>query len=285
MKSAASLDRYRAKRNFDRTPEPEGEEVPAGQRLIIQHHFATRDHYDLRLEIGGVLASWAVTRGPSANPRDRRLAVRTEDHPLDYADFEGLIPKGEYGGGTVILWEYATYSPANGDPDRSFRKGEIKFVAHGERMRGGWVLVRMNTKEKRENWLLIKERDDFAEDDDSLTRRFTKSISSDRSRKQIERRESSGPESVSGPRGFPNSFHRNSVQLPSRHRGRRLDLRAQIRWLSPGARYGRRRARNSIRALVSTGRKNSPRSRWTRAGSAAKARCSTARPSCSTKRA
>jgi bifunctional non-homologous end joining protein LigD len=115
--------------------------------------------------------------------------VRTEDHPLDYADFEGLIPQGEYGGGTVILWEYATYSPANGDPAEAVAKGEIKFVAHGERMKGRWVLVRMHTKEKRENWLLIKERDEFAEADDSLTARFLNSVKTDRTRLQIEKRE------------------------------------------------------------------------------------------------
>ncbi len=183
----AALTDYRAKRDFKKTPEPEGAAVEPGHRLIVQHHFATRDHYDLRLEIDGVLVSWAVTRGPSANPRDRRLAVRTEDHPLDYATFEGLIPKGQYGGGTVILWEYATFSPINGDPAEAVRKGEIKFIAHGERMRGGWVLVRMHTKEKRENWLLIKERDEFAEDDDSLTARFPKSVSTLRTRGQIEK--------------------------------------------------------------------------------------------------
>jgi bifunctional non-homologous end joining protein LigD len=183
----APLDTYRAKRNFERTPEPQGGAEASGDRLVIQHHLARRDHYDLRLEINGVLASWAVTRGPSANPRDRRLAVRTEDHPLDYGSFEGLIPRGEYGGGTVILWEYTTYSPVNGDPAEAVKKGEIKFFAHGERMRGGWVLVRMHTKEKRENWLLIKERDEFAEDDDSLTSRFPKSVKTSRSQRQIEK--------------------------------------------------------------------------------------------------
>ena len=186
--SRGSLATYRAKRDFARTPEPSGGALPAGRRLIIQHHFATRDHYDLRLEADGVLKSWAVTRGPSANPHDRRLAVRTEDHPLDYATFEGLIPKGQYGGGTVILWEYTTYTPLNGDPGAAIDKGEIKFQAHGARMRGRWVLVRMKPRpgEKRENWLLIKERDEFAEDDDGLTTRFPDSVSSARSRREIE---------------------------------------------------------------------------------------------------
>jgi bifunctional non-homologous end joining protein LigD len=184
---AGALATYRAKRDFRVTPEPKGGKVAPGHRLIVQHHFARRDHYDLRLEMNGVLVSWAVTRGPSANPHDKRLAVRTEDHPLDYATFEGLIPQGEYGGGTVILWEYATYSPANGDPAQAVAKGEIKFVAHGERMRGRWVLVRMHTKEKRENWLLIKERDEFAEDDDSLVARFPDSVSTKRTRGDIEK--------------------------------------------------------------------------------------------------
>jgi bifunctional non-homologous end joining protein LigD len=174
--SADPLKVYRAKRNFKITSEPSGGEVAPGRRLVVQHHFATRDHYDLRLEIDGVLASWAVTRGPSANPRDKRLAVRTEDHPLSYGAFEGEIPKGQYGGGQVILWEYATYSPLNGDPAAALAKGELKFEGHGERMRGGWVLVRMKSKEKHENWLLIKERDRFAEDDDSLTARFPGSV-------------------------------------------------------------------------------------------------------------
>jgi bifunctional non-homologous end joining protein LigD len=173
---ADALKPYRAKRNFTVTPEPAGGKAEPGRRLVVQHHLARRDHYDLRLEIDGVLASWAVTRGPSANPRDKRLAVRTEDHPLSYGGFEGEIPKGEYGGGQVILWESATYSPLNGEPAQALAKGEIKFEAQGQRMRGGWVLVRMKSKEKRENWLLIKERDAFAEDDDSLTSRFPGSV-------------------------------------------------------------------------------------------------------------
>ncbi|MBV8663868.1 MAG: hypothetical protein JO107_12260, partial [Hyphomicrobiales bacterium] len=179
---------YRAKRDFSRTSEPEGgASASAGHLLIVQHHFARREHYDLRLQIGDVLASWAVTRGPSANPRDRRLAVRVEDHPLDYAKFEGTIPKGEYGGGSVILWESATYTPMNGDPATARDKGEIKFLAHGERMRGGWTLVRMATGETPEKWLLIKERDEFAESDDGLAGRFTDSVASHRNRAEIER--------------------------------------------------------------------------------------------------
>lgn len=183
-----ALAEYNAKRNFGVTSEPEGiRAVEVGRRLVIQHHYATRDHYDLRLEVDGVLKSWAVTRGPSANPRDKRLAVRTEDHPVSYATFEGLIPKKQYGGGTVILWEYATFSPLNGDPAEAIANGEIKFIAEGTRMRGRWVLVRMNIEKGRENWLLIKEKGDaFVEDDESLTARFPTSISSGRTREEIE---------------------------------------------------------------------------------------------------
>ena len=184
MARADPLKTYRDKRRFDVTSEPSGGGEPAGARLVVQHHLARRDHYDLRLEIDGVLASWAVTRGPSARPRDKRLAVRTEDHPLSYGAFEGEIPKGEYGGGRVILWEYATYSPLNGDPAQALAKGDIKFEAHGTRMRGGWALVRMKGEEKRENWLLIKERDAFAEADDSLTARFPDSVNADAPRRR-----------------------------------------------------------------------------------------------------
>src|SRR5690606_30642020 len=122
-------------------------------------HAATRLHFDFRLESHGVLLSWAVPNGPSLDPKDKRLAVRTEDHPLDYGDFEGTIPKGEYGGGTVMLWDEGTWEPV-GDPDEAIAKGDFKFILHGERLRGKWVLVRMRRKpgekSKHENWLLIK---------------------------------------------------------------------------------------------------------------------------------
>lgn len=189
-KGGDALAAYRAKRDFAATPEPQGG-VSRGRaprpRLVVQRHFARREHFDLRLEMDGVLKSWAVTRGPSANPAERRLAVRTEDHPLDYGDFEGLIPKGEYGGGTVMLWEDTTYAPTNGDPLAALEKGEIKFRAHGERMRGGYVLVRMKSRDAHENWLLIKERDEFAETDGSLADRYTTSVATGRTREEIER--------------------------------------------------------------------------------------------------
>jgi bifunctional non-homologous end joining protein LigD len=187
-KDESALAAYRAKRDFSVTPEPQGGASRGrAQRLVVQRHFARREHFDLRLEMDGVLKSWAVTRGPSANPADRRLAVRTEDHPLDYGDFEGLIPKGEYGGGTVMLWEDTTYAPTNGDPLAALDKGEVKFRVNGERMQGGYVLVRMKTRDKHENWLLIKERDEFADPDEDLTERFATSVATGRTREEIER--------------------------------------------------------------------------------------------------
>ena len=126
---------------------------------LIQKHDATRLHYDFRLELDGVLLSWAVTKGPSLNPADKRLAVRTEDHPLSYGTFEGTIPQGEYGGGTVMMWDEGTWEP-KGDPRAGLEKGHLSFVLHGERLKGGWGLIRMRGDGKRENWLLVKENDD-----------------------------------------------------------------------------------------------------------------------------
>ncbi len=163
---------YRAKRDFALTAEPSGEGpvAPAARRrFVIQKHAATRLHYDLRLELDGVFKSWAVTRGPSLDPHDKRLAVEVEDHPLDYGDFEGTIPKGQYGGGTVMLWDRGTWAPDNGDPARALGDGELKFRLAGDKLAGGWVLVRLKTDRtggKRTNWLLIKHRDEAARDGD-----------------------------------------------------------------------------------------------------------------------
>src|SRR5687768_17972998 len=142
------LSRYRAKRDFERTAEPSGRKQSARDsgelRFVVQKHAARRLHYDLRLELDGTFRSWAVTKGPSLDPAERRLAVEVEDHPLDYGDFEGTIPKGEYGGGTVQLWDRGYWQPI-GDlsAEAQLRKGELKFVLAGERLKGSWVLVRM----------------------------------------------------------------------------------------------------------------------------------------------
>jgi bifunctional non-homologous end joining protein LigD len=168
-----TLDSYRARRDFTKTAEPSGAAriKPAEHsRFVIQKHAASRLHYDLRLEVDGVFKSWAVTKGPSLNPSDKRLAVEVEDHPLDYGDFEGTIPKGEYGGGTVMLWDRGFWAPEdNADPDKALREGELKFILAGDKLRGGWVLVRMRhdrERGKRTNWLLIKQRDGYEQVDD-----------------------------------------------------------------------------------------------------------------------
>ncbi|MGR3592392.1 MAG: DNA ligase D [Limimaricola soesokkakensis] len=179
------LDRYRDKRDFDATPEPQaGESGDSGRGFVVQKHDATRLHYDFRLEHEGALWSWAVTRGPSDDPREKRLAVRTEDHPLDYAGFEGVIPKGNYGAGTVMLWDRGSWEPLDEDPGAALAAGKLKFRLSGERMQGGWTLVRMKGRARdrgRDNWLLIKERDDQAGDDpEGLTTRHLTSIESGR---------------------------------------------------------------------------------------------------------
>ncbi|NTE87169.1 DNA ligase D [Agrobacterium rubi] len=158
------LQTYNAKRRFDQTPEPQGEqEKSEGHSFVVQKHDARRLHYDFRLEMDGVLKSWAVTRGPSLNPDDKRLAVHVEDHPLSYGEFEGVIPKGQYGGGTVVLWDKGTWHPV-GDAKKGYKKGHLEFELQGEKLRGRWHLVRMHGKpeEKRENWLLIKVEDEEA---------------------------------------------------------------------------------------------------------------------------
>lgn len=158
-----TLERYREKRDFRATPEPPGQVQPAagtGGRFVVQKHAARRLHYDFRLEMDGVLKSWAVTRGPSLDPAEKRLAVEVEDHPLDYADFEGTIPKGEYGGGTVIVWDRGHWAPVH-DPVRGMKKGHLEFTLEGEKLKGRWHLVRMAARrgEARVNWLLIKGED------------------------------------------------------------------------------------------------------------------------------
>ncbi len=164
------LSTYQAKRDFTRTSEPYGNALsaPAGRlRFVIQRHDATRLHYDLRLELDGVFKSWAVAKGPSVDPHDKRLAVEVEDHPLDYGDFEGTIPKGQYGGGTVQLWDRGTWSPQGMTAEEGLAKGDLKFTLDGERLHGSWVLVRMKAwSGKRVNWLLIKHRDEHAREGD-----------------------------------------------------------------------------------------------------------------------
>jgi bifunctional non-homologous end joining protein LigD len=183
------LATYNAKRDFARTPEPAGTKrlKSGGDRFVVQKHDATRLHWDLRLEVDGVLKSWAVTKGPSADPAIKRLAVATEDHPLSYANFEGTIPKGEYGGGTVMLWDRGTWAPVAGKRANDLEDGHLHFTLEGGRMKGEWLLIRLKRKsgEKRDNWLLRKVDDAFAQAGDTLVEQGLTSISTGRSMAEI----------------------------------------------------------------------------------------------------
>ena len=203
MTARQKLAPYRAKRDFKKTAEPSGAAAVAGAkglRFVVQKHAATRLHYDFRLELDGVFKSWAVTRGPSLDPADKRLAVEVEDHPLDYGDFEGTIPKGQYGGGTVMLWDRGFWQP-EGDPEKMLRKGDLKFTLEGGKLHGSWVLVRMRAdkfakggKSKRNNWLLIKHDDKYARQGhgEALLKK-DHSIASDRTMAQIAAGEGAKP--------------------------------------------------------------------------------------------
>ncbi|HEX2249074.1 MAG TPA: DNA polymerase ligase N-terminal domain-containing protein [Gemmatimonadales bacterium] len=188
------LAEYRRKRDFTRTAEPKGGTARSRQKLafVIQKHAASHLHYDLRLELDGVMKSWAVPKGPSLDPSVKRLAMEVEDHPIEYNTFEGTIPKGEYGGGTVMLWDRGTYTYGGTDPDpldglrRGYAKGDFKFVLHGKRLRGSWVLVRTRRDEKgRSQWLLIKHRDEYAAAGSDVTAEHQTSVATGRTMEEI----------------------------------------------------------------------------------------------------
>jgi len=184
------LVKYRSKRDFQVTPEPEGKRVSrsAARALsfVIQKHQASHLHYDFRLEWNGVLLSWAVPKGPSLDPSVKRMAVAVEDHPLEYGRFEGTIPEGQYGGGTVMLWDRGTWTPEVDDVDAALEQGELKFSLQGSKLKGSWVLVRLKPRGKstRPSWLLIKHRDRYAADGD-VTADKPRSVLSRRSMKGI----------------------------------------------------------------------------------------------------
>src|SRR6185436_2556543 len=167
-----SLKTYHKKRQFHQTPEPRGKEHRARKSelsFVIQKHDASRLHYDFRLELDGVLKSWAVPKGPSLDPKRKALAVQVEDHPIEYAKFEGIIPEGQYGGGTVMVWDQGQWTPEVPDVDAALRKGELKLRLNGKKLRGSWVLVRTRggtMGSSKPAWLLIKHRDEFASADD-----------------------------------------------------------------------------------------------------------------------
>ena len=175
-----TLEKYHAKRDFKKTAEPRGALARPGTQLsfVVQKHAARNLHYDFRLELDGTLKSWAVPTGPSLDPGDKRLAVHVEDHPVEYGSFEGDIPEHEYGAGNVIVWDRGTWTPV-GDAATGYQKGHLKFTLDGEKLSGGWALVRMGRpKEGKDNWLLIKERDDAAREGDEaeITARLPDSV-------------------------------------------------------------------------------------------------------------
>jgi bifunctional non-homologous end joining protein LigD len=193
---APELMEYRRKRDFTRTDEPKGGKVKAAGpslQFVIQKHAARNLHFDLRLELDGVMKSWAVPKGPSLDPSVKRLAMEVEDHPIEYNSFEGIIPEGEYGGGTVMLWDRGSYSFWEEDPDpverlrEGYAKGDFKFELKGERLRGTWVLVRMRGRgdPKKPQWLLIKHKDEFAQPGSDIVAEVETSVATGRTMDEI----------------------------------------------------------------------------------------------------
>jgi bifunctional non-homologous end joining protein LigD len=193
--SGARLAEYRQKRDFTRTAEPRGGRRKAASKLayVIQKHAASHLHFDLRLELDGVMKSWAVPKGPSLDPAVKRLAMEVEDHPIEYNKFEGTIPQGEYGGGTVMLWDRGTYTYGGGDDvdplealRHGYAKGDFKFELHGKRLHGSWVLVRTRRGDpRRAQWLLIKHRDEAAEPGSDVVEEYQTSVATGRTMDQI----------------------------------------------------------------------------------------------------
>ncbi|HEU4685886.1 MAG TPA: DNA ligase D [Nitrospira sp.] len=256
------LERYRAKRDFTRTPEPKGSagaERGARPIFVVQKHAASRLHYDLRLEMGGTLKSWAVPKGPSLDPSHKRLAVHVEDHPLDYADFEGVIPPDQYGAGTVLIWDRGHWKPV-GNPEDGYRRGVLKFQLEGKKLRGGWTLVRMGRRDHgprdsdKDNWLLIKERDAEARTGPSanIVERCPDSVQSGRDIGQVQSR---------NPRVWQSnraSETPHSASVPSARRLRRSadaedgQKSSAARRSAPGRKPASRSSRGSSRPVAGT---------------------------------
>jgi bifunctional non-homologous end joining protein LigD len=222
------LAEYRRKRKFTETPEPVGRARRSDRSriFVVQKHDASRLHYDFRLAINGVLASWAVPKGPSMNPADKRLAVRTEDHPLEYADFEGSIPAGQYGAGTVMVWDKGTYDPKNGvPPEKQLAQGKIEVKLHGVKLQGGFTLVRTGKRSApssdKELWLLIKHRDEYADPWwDIENPRLDRSVLTGRSMNEIESR--SPKNARRGARDSPEASVSRQSSSTGRAPGRKL---------------------------------------------------------------
>jgi bifunctional non-homologous end joining protein LigD len=187
------LNEYRKKRDFKVSPEPSGEKTAPKAKssliYVIQKHRASHLHYDFRLEYRGTLLSWAIPKGPSLDPSVKRLAMRVEDHPIEYANFEGVIPEGEYGGGTVMIWDQGTWTPESPDIAAALEKGDLKFTLHGKKLKGSWVLVRTRGygSSSKTSWLLIKHRDEFARSGEDITQEIPRSAVSNRLLAEIAR--------------------------------------------------------------------------------------------------
>jgi bifunctional non-homologous end joining protein LigD len=210
------LTEYRKKRRFDVTAEPAGGKAARGSRkklsFVIQKHRATALHYDFRLEWKGVLLSWAVPKGPSLDPSVKRMAMPTEDHPIEYAKFEGIIPEGEYGGGTVMIWDNGTWMPESPDVDAALKKGDLKFSLEGKKLHGSWVLVRIRGRESgRPPWLLIKHRDEYATTDE-IAEKEPRSVVSKRILAEIARDE--GGDIVKAATGDPPALIKKLLKEP-----------------------------------------------------------------------
>ena len=225
------LDKYREKRNFSVTPEPSGNKAKAAApkhlKFVVQKHRATSLHYDFRLEFNAVLLSWAVPKGPCLDPAVKRLAMQVEDHPLEYGGFEGIIPEGEYGGGTVMVWDNGEWEPEVPDIAEALRRGDLKFTLHGKKLRGSWVLVRTRgygdkygNKDGR-SWLLIKHRDKFAapESERDIVAEKPRSVLTRRLLAQIAKDE--GGNVAKAATGDPGSAAKRPVRAASRGNAKR----------------------------------------------------------------
>ena len=215
-----SLEKYKEKRNFRVTPEPAGKDVPASKpkprlSFVVQKHRATQLHYDFRLEWNGVLLSWAVPKGPSLDPSVKRLAMQVEDHPVEYGGFEGVIPEGEYGGGTVMIWDRGEWEPESEGPEAALQKGDFKFKLFGKKLRGSWVLVRTRGYGSKadKSWLLIKHRDEYASTKD-ITEEQPSSVLSKRLMADIARDEGGDVERAAT--GDPQVKAAKSAKRPAR---------------------------------------------------------------------
>jgi bifunctional non-homologous end joining protein LigD len=238
----AQLTAYRRKRDFTRTAEPQGGSTRSRHKpqFVIQKHAASHLHYDLRLEHDGVMRSWAVPKGPSLDPSVKRLAMQVEDHPIEYNQFEGTIPKGEYGGGTVMLWDRGTYSYGGTDPDpeeglrRGYQKGDFKFVLNGKRLKGSWALVRMRSdRPGKPQWLLIKHKDEYAEPGSDVAAEHQTSVATGRTMEEIAE-------------GKRRVWHSNRSEKPKANAQARSDTEANpLGSESEDSAYGRLMARRT----------------------------------------